>query len=1178
MMDEGLILQEMKKRQEIMNTFDKNYLLEAGAGAGKTTIIVQRILNHIINSDIHPSNIVAITFTKAASTELAERIQKKALEYLKDGKYGNISHRLEAVDEIFTGTIHSFCELILREMPFEAGLTPAYEIIEDSYEFHNDIWYDFLRNSEKEYKEYISILDRFMIDYRGLKDKAILAMENPDVSFVGYEGVDYNFDDIKGRFEDLKVKHQYLDPNFIKTNSNFSRLLRAILEDGGHIEDYMEIILKECSKLDFDLEELYIKLIYKKHLDCSNSDDYRDLILGIYNIYLSLNQLAYNTCTKFINLAVEYKNQNYKNQLTFNELLYKASKLIKESPEARKHFKSKYRYFYVDEFQDTDPMQAELILYLTDEKDEHEETMYWQDCVPRPGSLFVVGDPKQSIYRFRRADILIYNQVKEIIDRYGEVTYLDINFRSTDRICNWVQSTFKKRDYDFGFKEKSTGVQAGFERILSLWDDTLETVEDPLKERKHLKGIYQYEVPNSIDDKEFTIDEETYVANIVEYIIKNYYITEKKSIDGVYQTIPRKVEPKDIMILTKSNQETGLYLRALKERNIPALLAGEKKLGDTREVLNLFILIDAILDYRDSIKVVSALRNSFYLDLETIDLFMENMDNLSSIIFDEEKIRKIQHPDISQAFTYMKEIHSLATKLSPITFIETLVENRIGIYDVHRDYSEIEERDANSALRQTIEILKFKGCISLFELRNELDKLICGEVTYELPLSNKFANNAARVMNIHKSKGLEANIVILVGGEKKRILGSDSHYIEKSSGNKNLGYMVYKRSYGLLGPDEILRKEREKAFKDAEIDRLLYVAATRTKSVLMVPKTEEEKQFLYPLSRNIDNQLEVEIDINYKDNAKITRKKKEELEKTKDLRIKKEILRPSYFKMSPSEFKSNLSSEEYITIDSIKLKDVKVSRIKEGLEDGSIYGGPRGRIYGLMVHRAFEILIKKANGLDNIHKDTIDYAISLAINEYIENLELNRSNISVFYPTNIWIVNEILSIKEDKGNDEARLFLKERLYKYIKTNLTNFINNNDIRNLFKDSRRIFTELPFTISIDKNKDVLLNKLSQYISYERINLVKKFNKPILINGVIDLVIQSKDGSWTILDYKTDILFRGSMGHILRKKYASQLKGYKILLEDILGAEDIKIDNLIIYSTFKDELIHIYEPALI
>lgn len=142
-MDEGLILQEMKKRQEIMNTFDKNYLLEAGAGAGKTTIIVQRILNHIINSDIHPSNIVAITFTKAASTELAERIQKKALEYLKDGKYGNISHRLEAVDEIFTGTIHSFCELILREMPFEAGLTPAYEIIEDSYEFHNDIWYDF---------------------------------------------------------------------------------------------------------------------------------------------------------------------------------------------------------------------------------------------------------------------------------------------------------------------------------------------------------------------------------------------------------------------------------------------------------------------------------------------------------------------------------------------------------------------------------------------------------------------------------------------------------------------------------------------------------------------------------------------------------------------------------------------------------------------------------------------------------------------------------------------------------------------------------------------------------------------------------------------------------------------------------------------------------------------------
>src|SRR5699024_11094902 len=160
-----------------------------------------------------------------------------------------------------------------------------------------------------------------------------------------------------------------------------------------------------------------------------------------------------------------------KNQLTFNELLYKAAELLKNSDTAKKHFKDKYRFFYIDEFQDTDPIQAELILHLTHEGKTSSRLKDWQDSRPKPGSLFVVGDPKQSIYRFRRADISIYNQVKKIIEDNGELVYLDINFRSSNNICNWVENTFKNRE-DFGFKEKSTETQAGFERILSLWDDT----------------------------------------------------------------------------------------------------------------------------------------------------------------------------------------------------------------------------------------------------------------------------------------------------------------------------------------------------------------------------------------------------------------------------------------------------------------------------------------------------------------------------------------------------------------------------------------------------------------------------------------------------------------------------------------------------------------------------------
>ena len=144
-------------------------------------------------------------------------------------------------------------------------------------------------------------------------------------------------------------------------------------------------------------------------------------------------------------MLVAYKKENYSGKLTFNELLYRASKLLKEVPGARAHYKSKFKYFYVDEFQDTDPIQVELLLYLTDDGDIRK---------PRPGSLFIVGDPKQSIYRFRRADISIYNRVKEIIEENGEVVYLDINFRSSDEICSWVEDTFKDNG-DFGFKEEA---------------------------------------------------------------------------------------------------------------------------------------------------------------------------------------------------------------------------------------------------------------------------------------------------------------------------------------------------------------------------------------------------------------------------------------------------------------------------------------------------------------------------------------------------------------------------------------------------------------------------------------------------------------------------------------------------------------------------------------------------
>lgn len=1156
----------MEKRREVVNTFDKNYLLEAGAGAGKTTIIVERIINHIVNSDIDPSNLVAITFTKAAATELAERIQMKALEYIKMESDPKIIDRLRDVDKIFTGTIHSFCDLILREMPFYANLSPGYEIVEDDKEFHRKIWYNFLRDREEEYKKKREMLQKFNIDYMDLRTRAILALENIDIKFTGYDNGDYTYEDIEKEFENIKNDYGDLEYKDISKGKAIGKLLYGILEEKGKLDDYLNNFKNSFGKGKFDLDRLFSE-IHKKSSVFNEEDRYKSFIEELYGIYTNLKAIPYNICTDFINMVVDYKKENYKGKLTFNELLYRASTLVKSSQNAREHLKNKYKYFYLDESQDTDPMQIELIMCLVHKDSEYTRIKSWYDISPRAGSLFIVGDPKQSIYRFRRADISIYNEMKRLIDKNGEVVYLDINFRSSDEICNWVQSTFKKgTDEGFGFNENATDIQAGFNRILSQWDDSIDREIE-----SHFQGAYSY-----TSEKR----DEEYISNLVNYMLKNGIITEKVKENEKYYNKSRKIEPGDIMILTKANEETGFYLSALKDKGIPALLAGEKSLGDTREVLNLFTLIDALVDHKDSIKVVSVLRNSFYLDLETIELFMEEEKNLSKYMFSLEEIKKIEHPSIKRAFIHINETVKLSRELSPIAFVERIIDNRIGVYKVDREYDKLELRDANSSLRQVVEILKTRECYSIYRLREELKSLIENKVKYELPISREEAIKALRIMNIHKAKGLEANIVILVGGDKKRFVSNDTHYVEKSIEDESIGYMKYNSKFNIKGPDEDYKKERENTFKEAEIDRLLYVAATRAKSVLIVAKGSEEESFLYPLSININREIKINREVGHKAReVNISKPKEEERIKTRELRIKKEIYNSSYVISSPSSFKGSYYYEEKkeeMEIKSLKLKAAKQIKATDNIR---FKFGPRGKVYGTIVHRAIEHLINETDNMNSIGEERIDYSINFAIDEVLDSIEINKTNIGLFYPGQIIKVEKIVEINIKEGREKSLYIIKKRLYEYVKDVLLQFVNNEDIKELFQNAEKIFTEIPFTIGVDQSNMDLMEKVLDFMRKDKAENIRRNNKTILINGVIDLVIKSKEGIWTILDYKTDKPLRekDDLSNYLRQSYTSQLKGYKLFFEEITKNDEIKVDNLLLYSTYMDQVVAVNREQL-
>lgn len=1114
---EHLIKDEIEKREKIVKSFHTNYLLEAGAGAGKTTIIVDRVINHIIDGSVNPRNIVAITFTKAASLELAQRIQRKASDYLSKAEYFFAKERLERVEEIFTGTIHSFCELLLREMPFEAGLTPGYEIVETSEKFYEKIWYEFLREFEERYKEDIKNLNTFNIDYRELKQSAFIAMDNPDITFVGFKDK-LEFKSVEEKFESIDTN--VLDASLIKTGSNFGKLCISIIEDKRNLEDYIDIILIECAKIS-EGEDLALKFIYKKHLESDGVEKIVDFIEILLSIYKDLNTIIYNMCTSFINRVVDYKDKRYTNSLTFNDLLFRASNLIKTFSKARTHFKNKFKCFYIDEAQDTDPMQAELLLLLSHDGDI-EELNSLEDVKPRDGSLFIVGDPKQSIYRFRRADITIYESVKKTIASHGEVVYLDINFRSTNSICSWVEKNFKDRKDGFAFAKKATKVQAGFEKILSLWRDDEKEIGE---EKNKLSGAYGYKF-----SEDMGIKEEEYVAAIVKDIIDTRFIDEKIGRDKIET---RRIENKDIMILTKSNEETGRYLNALKAKNVPALLAGEKKLGDTREVFNLYLLIDFIIYYKDEIKLIAALRNSFYLELETINYLLK-LERQEKILFNEEKIKAIKHPHLKEILVYLNEIFVDSKALAPITFIELLIKNKMGIYDCYREYTEIEKRDADTSLVQTLEILKSKKPISLYGVKEELEDIIEKKVNYELPLDLNFAQNAVRIMNIHKAKGLESSIVILVGADKKRTLGVDSHYVEKV-GNKTKGYIVYKKSLLVNCPDEDNKKSREREFKEAELDRLIYVAATRTKSVLITPSIIDEKFFLQPLSNDFLSIIDAKnIEITKKD-EEFGFRKLEEIKITNTLVKRTQISKPSYLKLKPS------SLDEFKTYD----------REIELLEDKHT---PRGIVYGVIVHRVFEIILKNKLDIEAISQREINYAIKTSIKESLKVLELDKETLDGLYPNNTFDLEDITE-RENIIKD-----LKIYLVKNLKSVVDSFLNNKDIVDLFANAKRIFTEFPFTASMDPS---ILNKNQ--------------NEKVIVNGFIDLLIQNKDGNFVIIDYKTDIVSNEFCQETFTSRYINQLEVYKKVLEEVLKAQEAIVDRLLIYSTCLERIVSLKETSL-
>ena len=397
-------------RDRLLSELDTSFFLQAGAGAGKTRILVDRVVELVRRDHAQLRNIVAITFTEKAAGELRARI-RTALSKARGGPADAAERRrlddaLRQVDAAHIETIHAFASSLLKERPFDAGIDPGFEILDAlgaDLDF-TDAWHGWLwREEDPRAQAAIERALRFDMPLDRLREAAQQLSRNrdldpprgspppPDPHATHAEWLQ--------TAEQLRVDYEQLGSKQAAQPETLVGWLREMpLDDPDELSRLL--LTPERTRKPTGRSEALVALRARWDEFAAQRAAYaRSLRAHILNDVLAV-------LSAFVRDDADRRRRE--GRLTFEDLLIEARNLLVMSAGARRFFRERYSHILIDEFQDTDPLQAEIVLLLAAEHDTND----WTNATPAPGRLLVVGDPQQAIYRFRRADIDTYTKVR----------------------------------------------------------------------------------------------------------------------------------------------------------------------------------------------------------------------------------------------------------------------------------------------------------------------------------------------------------------------------------------------------------------------------------------------------------------------------------------------------------------------------------------------------------------------------------------------------------------------------------------------------------------------------------------------------------------------------------------------------------------------------------------------
>ena len=793
-----------------------NLMVQAGAGSGKTTSLVRRMVQHV-RSGTSVERIAAVTFTRKAANELRERFRNALEAELRSAStdaptQARVALALHDIDRAFLGTIHAFCGRILREHPLQAGLDPTFQEVsgEDMSLLEQAFWRRWIDREERSGNADLAAVRNVGIDPAELYESFLKVRTYPDVTF---ETEDRPVPDIaacQSVVEELLRQAHTLRPAsapedgwdaLMSTTKRLERSQRLWQTPAGFCAAVAGLSAAACKLTQkrwgtTKEAKAAAKALGEAFVACVESH--------VSPLLQAWREHRYPIVMRVLQQAARAFEHERRatGQLGFEDLLMLTAALLRDYPAVRDSLGARYAHLLVDEFQDTDPVQAEVCLLLASPSSDGTD---WRTVTPRAGSLFVVGDPKQSIYRFRRADIGVYEFVKQRMAATGDVLALTTNFRSVHAIGGAVNDHFSTV-----FGPSATPEQAAYSPMLTMKDGSGEAV-----------ARYHFTLPRRGSAKDVVVETDAQLVSS--------YIVECIEHGGR--------SPGDFLILTRTKFPIAHYARALARQNIPATTTGAG-LSQEHELRELMVVLRAIADPENGVCVAAALEGLFF-GLSPADLWEGKQEGLRFAITHRPAGVESR---TGKALLCLYEWWTVSQREPADVLIERVLDDTGLLF--HATSQELGDARAGAFLHivERMRAASTLGAGSVMAAIERIDALL-RESLDDISLRPGRAD-AVRVMNVHQAKGLEAPVVILAAPVDKSSFNPQVH-IRRSASGAALGGLIigYKqaRVFVVLAqcPRWAQMQEAESRYEAAEEARLLYVAATRAREQLVVSQFTE---------------------------------------------------------------------------------------------------------------------------------------------------------------------------------------------------------------------------------------------------------------------------------------------------------------------------------------------------